>query len=153
VTPSTPALRPAAPADAERLAALVDAAYGHYVPRIGDKPMPMTLDYQEVIRDYDVTVAEVGGEIAGLLALGTDEEGFMVYNVAVDPEHQGAGIGRVLLELAESRARDAGYESIYLFTHEKMTENRALYERIGYVEYDVREFGDARVIFLRKQLP
>ena len=36
--------------------------------------------------------------------------------------------------------RRAGFESIYLYTHEKMTENRALYAKVGYVEYD-RRFG------------
>jgi hypothetical protein len=33
-----------------------------------------------------------------------------------------------------------------------MTENLALYERIGYVEYDRRLHGDACLVYLRKQL-
>jgi hypothetical protein len=33
-----------------------------------------------------------------------------------------------------------------------MTENVALYSRIGYVEYDRRLHGDARLVYLRKQL-
>ena len=145
-------LRPATAQDAARLAQLVDAAYGHYVERIGMKPRPMRDDYDEVVRDYDVTVAEDGGEIIGLVALGTDDEGFVVDNVAVDPAHQGTGIGRELLEHAESEARRAGFDSIYLYTHELMTENQALYRRIGYEEYDRRRFGTATVVFLRKPL-
>ena len=145
-------LRPATAQDAARLAQLVDAAYGHYVERIGMKPRPMRDDYDEVVRDYDVTVAEDGGEIVGLVALGTDDEGFLVDNVAVDPAHQGTGIGRELLEHAESEARRAGFDSIYLYTHELMTENQALYRRIGYEEYDRRRFGTATVVFLRKPL-
>ena len=42
----------------------------------------------------------------------------------------------------EAEARRAGFDSIYLYTHEKMTENLALYSRIGYVEYDRRSQGD-----------
>jgi ribosomal protein S18 acetylase RimI-like enzyme len=145
-------LRPATAHDAARLAQLVDAAYGHYVERIGMTPRPMRDDYDEVVRDYDVTVAEDGGEIVGLVALGTDDEGFVVDNVAVDPAHQGTGIGRELLEHAESEARRAGFDSIYLYTHELMTENQALYRRIGYEEYDRRRFGTATVVFLRKPL-
>ena len=145
-------LRPATAQDVARLAQLVDAAYGHYVERIGMKPRPMRDDYDEVVRDYDVTVAEDGGEIVGLVALGTDDEGFVVDNVAVDPAHQGTGIGRELLEHAESEARRAGFDSIYLYTHELMTENQALYRRIGYEEYDRRRFGTATVVFLRKPL-
>ena len=52
----------------------------------------------------------------------------------------------------ESEARQEGFGSIYLYTHGKMTENLALYARIGCVEYARRtEKGLARV-YLRKQL-
>jgi ribosomal protein S18 acetylase RimI-like enzyme len=112
----------------------------------------MTWDYAEFVGEWEVTVAESDGVIVGLVAVGETEEGFAVENVAVDPDHQGRGLGRTLLELAEAEARRAGHDSIYLFTHEKMTENQALYARIGYVEYDRRsEHGLSRV-FMRKQL-
>lgn len=145
-------LRPATEADVLRLTGLVQAAYGRYVERIGRPPRPMTDDYAAVVRDYRVTVAERNGQIVGLIVLGVDAEGFLVDNVAVDPSHQGSGVGRALLEHAEDAARDAGFDSIYLYTHEKMTENLTLYSRIGYVEYDRRDHGDARLVYLRKQL-
>jgi len=134
--------------------ALVRAAYGHYVERMGAEPRPMTEDYTEVMRRFDVRLAERDGELVGLLVLGPDEEGFVVDNVAVAPESQGTGVGRVLLEHAEAAAREAGFDSIYLYTHETMTENLALYARIGYVEYDRRGLGadGSEVVFLRKQL-
>jgi ribosomal protein S18 acetylase RimI-like enzyme len=145
-------LRPATVADVQRLSDLVAAAYGHYVERIGEPPRPMTDDYGEVIRKYEVTVAERSGEVVGLIVLGVDAEGFFVDNVAVDPSHQGGGVGRALLEHAENAARGAGFDSIYLYTHEKMTENLALYERIGYVEYDQRLHAGARIVYMRKPL-
>jgi ribosomal protein S18 acetylase RimI-like enzyme len=130
----------------------VDDAYRHYVERIGRKPGPMTWDYAEMIRAWDVTVAESGGAIVGLLMVGPTDEGFVIENVAVHPSQQGRRLGRTLLELAEAKARSAGFDSIYLFTHEKMTENQALYARIGYVEYERRtEHGLSRV-FMRKPL-
>jgi ribosomal protein S18 acetylase RimI-like enzyme len=147
-------LRPARSEDAPRLAALVDEAYGHYVERIGMKPRPMTYDYAKYVDEYEVTVAEDDGKMAGLVALGSDDEGFFVDNVAVHPSRQGTGAGRALLEHAEERARKAGFDSIYLFTHELMTENQALYERIGYTEYARRRpDGTATVVFMRKPLP
>jgi ribosomal protein S18 acetylase RimI-like enzyme len=145
-------LRPATAADVPRLTELVRAAYGHYVERLGEPPRPMTDDYADVIRSFEVTVAQCGGEIAGLIALGVDDEGFVIDNVAVDPARQGGGVGRTLLEHAEAEARRAGFDSIYLYTHERMTENLGLYTQIGYVEYDRREHGDARIVYLRKQL-
>jgi ribosomal protein S18 acetylase RimI-like enzyme len=145
-------LRPATPTDVPRLTELVRAAYGHYVERLDGPPRPMTDDYAEVIRTRRVIVAERRGEIVGLLVLGLDDEGFFVDNVAVDPSHQGTGLGKALLEHAEVAAREAGCDSIYLYTHERMTENLALYSRIGYVEYDRRRHGDAWIVYLRKKL-
>jgi ribosomal protein S18 acetylase RimI-like enzyme len=145
-------LRPATLADVGGLTELVHAAYAHYVERLGGPPRPMTDDYAEVVRTHWVTVAERGGAIAGVVVLGVDDEGFFVNNVAVDPSHQGTGVGKVLLEHAEIAARDAGFDSIYLYTHEGMTENLALYARIGYVEYDRRLHGGASVVYLRKRL-
>jgi ribosomal protein S18 acetylase RimI-like enzyme len=149
---SRPWLRPATEADVGRLTELSQAAYGHYVERLGGPPRPMTDDYADVIRHFRVTVAERGGEIVGLIVLGVNDEGFLVDNVAVDPAHQGSGVGRALLEHAEVAARRAGFDSIYLYTHELMAENLALYSRIGYVEYDRRMHGDACLVYLRKEL-
>jgi ribosomal protein S18 acetylase RimI-like enzyme len=145
-------LRPATEADVPRLSELVRTAYEPYVERLGEPPRPMTVDYAEVVRSHHVTVAERGGEILGLVVLGVSDEGFFVDNVAVDPSHQGIGVGRALLEHAETAARDAGFDSIYLYTHERLVENLALYSRIGYVEYDRRMHGAARIAYLRKQL-
>jgi ribosomal protein S18 acetylase RimI-like enzyme len=153
MSPPEITLRPAADRDAEAVATLVDAAYGHYVGRIGRKPMPMTLDYGDEIREKQATVALEGDEVVGVLVLDTTDEGFLIHNVAVHPRRKGEGIGRALLELAESEARRAGFDSIYLFTHEKMTENQELYARIGYVEFDRRQVEDLHIVFMRKQLP
>jgi ribosomal protein S18 acetylase RimI-like enzyme len=145
-------LRPASAADVPRLTELVQSAYGHYVERLGGPPRPLIDDYDEVVRTRRVTVAERGGEIAGLIVLDEDDEGFLVDNVAVDPAQQGSGVGRALLEHAEDAARAAGFDSIYLYTHELMTENLALYARLGYVEYARRPHGDAHLVFMRKTL-
>jgi N-acetylglutamate synthase-like GNAT family acetyltransferase len=145
-------LRRAQAADAPAVAACVARAYEHYVPRIGRKPGPMLDDYVEVVREREVHVLEEGGRVMGVLVLDRTDEGFLLENVAVDPLARGSGAGRRLLELAEARAREEGFDSIYLYTHEKMTENQALYAKIGYVEYDRRaEQGLARV-YMRKPL-
>jgi len=134
------------------VAALVDAAYGHYVQRIGMLPGPMTDDYAEVIRNRQVTVAEHHGAIVGIVVLAVTDEGFLVDDVAVHPDHRGTGLGRALLGFAEAEARRAGFDFIYLYTHEQMTENLALYTRIGYVEYDRRSQGAFSLVYLRKHL-
>jgi len=144
--------RSAIGADVSKVAALVNAAYGHYVERIGIVPRPMTDDYAEVIGNRGVTVAESHRTIVGVIVLSVNDEGFFIYNVAVDPSHRGKGLGKALLEFAEAEARRAGFDSIYLYTHEKMTENLALYSRIGYVEYDRRSQGEFSLVYMRKHL-
>ena len=145
-------LRPAGAADAPRLAGIVRAAYGGYVASIGVTPGPLGDDYAEVVARGGTTVAERAGEVAGLIVLDVDPEGFVVENVAVDPAHQGAGVGRALLEHAEAAARTAGFESIHLWTHERMAANLALYRKIGYVEFARRRRGGEPVVHLRKPL-
>jgi ribosomal protein S18 acetylase RimI-like enzyme len=145
-------LRPAALADAPAVTDCVHAAYRHYVERIGKPPGPMLEDYAKVIAQRQVTVAVRDGAVVGVLVLGEMEEGFRLINVAVDPSMRGKGLGRTLLQLAESEARRLGYDTVHLSTNEKMTENQALYARIGYVEYDRRvEQGYSRV-YMKKKL-
>ena len=112
----------------------------------------MLRDYAQAIRDEQVHVIEQDGHIIGALVLAVTEEGFLLEMIAVHPAAQGTGVGRRLLEFSEAEARRQGYAAIYLYTHEKMTENQALYSKIGYVEYDKRiEQGLARV-YMRKEL-
>lgn len=144
--------RPATGADVSKVAALVNAAYEHYVERIGMLPRPMTDDYAEVIANRRVTIAERYGTIVGVIVLTVEDEGFLIDNVAVEPSYRGQGLGKALLEFAEAEAQHSGFDSIHLYTHEKMTENLALYSRIGYVEYDRRSHGEFSLVYMRKHL-
>ena len=138
--------------DAAGIAECVRAAYSPYVERIGRPPGPMLDDYDQVVRDHRAYVIEEGGEILGALVLIEKEDGLLFDNIAVRPSRQGEGIGRRLLEHAEAEARRLGYRRLDLYTHQQMTENIAMYERIGYVEVDrATEHGFPRV-YMRKRL-
>lgn len=146
-------IRAATTADAEAVRACVHAAYKHYIARIGRTPAPMLDDYAAIIDDRPVHVAELGGRIVGMLVLDAEAgEGFLLETVAVDPSVQGTGVGRRLLDFAESEARRLGHASIYLYTHEKMTENRFHYAKIGYVEYAHRSESGLERVYMRKPL-
>jgi ribosomal protein S18 acetylase RimI-like enzyme len=92
------------------------------------------------------------GAIVGIVVLTVTDEGFLVDNVAVHPGHRGTGLGRTLLGFAEAEARRAGFDALYRYTHEQMTEDLALYSRIGYVEDDRRSQGACSRVYLRKHL-
>jgi ribosomal protein S18 acetylase RimI-like enzyme len=145
-------VRPAEAEDAPGANACIKAAYEHYIARNGKVPGPMLDDYAQLILLYDVTVVERDDEIVAVLLVKESSEGFLLDNIAVLPPFQGSGLGRCLLELAEQKARAAGYDSIYLYTQEVMTENQALYERIGYVEYARRTEIGLNRIYMRKAL-
>ena len=147
-----PTIRKAAPADVPAITAVVCEAYVQYIERIGKRPGPMLEDFDNTVSAAQVYVAELKGCVVGVVVLKVTEEGFYLDNVAVRPTEQGTGVGRRLLELAESEAKRQGYKSIYLATHELMHENRALYSRIGYVEYDHRMVNGYPRVFFRKQL-
>lgn len=149
---SLPEVRRATELDAAGVAACVCEAYIHYIERIGRQPGPMLEDYAEVIRRSMVHVATEGAKVVGAIVLQITDKGFYVDNVAVRPSVLRKGVGRQLLELAEAEAHRCGYSSIYLATHELMVENRALYARIGYVEYERRVVNGFPRVFFRKQL-
>ena len=149
---STVEVRPARPEDAPGITASVCEAYIHYIERIGKQPGPMLENYADVIRQFQVHVAVADSKVVGAIILKITDEGYYLDNVAVRPSVKGQGVGRLLLELAETEARRQRYPSIYLATHELMTENRALYIRIGYVEYARRVVDGYPRVFLRKAL-
>ena len=145
-------LRGATLADAGAITRCVCAAYLRYVERIGKQPWPMLQDYREVLAASQVHVAEREGRIVGVLELRVTKDGFLLDSIAVDPAAQGAGVGRRLLELAEREAARQGFSSIYLMTNEKMTENQALYARIGYVPFDLQTVDGYSRVLMRKPL-
>jgi len=112
----------------------------------------MLEDFHQTIGKAQVHVVESNGRIIGVAVLMLTDEGFYLDNVAVRPTARGMGVGRKLLELAEAEARNQGYTSVYLATHELMHENRALYARVGYKEYAQREVNGFPRVFMRKQL-
>lgn len=147
-----PVIRQACGADADAVKACVVAAFQHYISRIGKRPSPMLLDFPAEIEAKHVWLAESNGAVAGALVQYETELGFYIDTVAVLPYLQGSGVGKALLEFAEREAIRRGYESIYLVTNTKMTENQVLYSRIGYVEYDRMFDGGYDKVFYRKLL-
>ena len=140
-------IRPARPEDAEVVCQLVQDAYGHYVAHMGKPPGPMLDDYDRRIADGQTWVLEEGGRLAGVLVLEEVPGGALLLdNVAVVPSAQGKGHGRALVAFAEAEARRRGHGEVRLYTHVLMTENLALYGRLGFRETGrVSEKGYERV--------
>lgn len=143
-------IRAADVSDVPAIGQIVLGAYRKYVERIGKPPGPMLDDYAAHVRDRTAWVAEAGGRIVGLLVLLPKEDHLLLDNVAVDPACHGRGIGRALLDFADREAIRRGYGELRLYTHEKMTENLAMYPALGWEETGAGEQGGYRRIFFRK---
>jgi len=144
-------IRVASLADAGSVSEIVDSEYRSYIPRMGKPPGPMLDDYAKRIADGQVWVMDTTDGIVGILVLEESPDRFLLDNIAVAPNRQGKGHGRVLLDFAEARAMQRGWQEIRLYTNASMTENIALYRKIGYVETArVNEKGFDRVYMTKR---
>ena len=139
-------------ADVPAIKRIVLAAYEKYIPRIGKPPAPMTDDYEAQVKAGDVWVLELDGELLGLVVLVPKPNYMLIENVAVMPERQRWGLGRMLLAFAEANARQRGYLEVQLYTNELMHENLAWYARLGYQETSRSCDSGFRRLFMKKQL-
>ncbi len=152
INPFSSSLRRATPDDADILAALTNAAYEKYVPILGRKPQPMLADYHQMAADYSIWLLEVGEKPAGLLVLIFQVDHVLIYSVAIHPDFQKQGLGKVLLAWAEGQAREAHLHLIRLYTNEKMVENIVLYERVGYEMTDREGYLGGALVHMAKRL-
>jgi GNAT superfamily N-acetyltransferase len=144
------AIRRATLDDLAAVERVVIEAFARYVPRMGRRPAPMDDDHRARIVAGEVAVAVDGEGVAGVLVLVIEGTAAKLDTVAVAERMRGQGLGRRLVEHAETVARAAGCDRISLFTHETMTENRAIYPHLGYVEtHRARQDGFDRVFFAK----
>jgi ribosomal protein S18 acetylase RimI-like enzyme len=143
------AIRPAIPADEPAIRVCAERAYARYVPVIGRRPAPMDADVAARIAAGEVHVAtDDAGALRGFVVFRPYADHMLLENVAVLPEEAGRGTGSALIRFCEDTARSRGLATVRLYTNARMTENLALYPRLGYTETARRtEDGFDRVFF------
>jgi GNAT superfamily N-acetyltransferase len=145
-------IRKARPDEADVVRDVVLSAYERYVAVIGTAPGPMLDDYAARIAADQVWVLEDAGGIAGMLVLEDGPEVFLLDNIAVRPDRQGLGFGRVLLDFSEAEAVRCGWDAITLYTNALMVENIAIYAARGYVERERRREKGFDRVYMDKRL-
>jgi ribosomal protein S18 acetylase RimI-like enzyme len=149
-TPPPLGVRRATADDLPAIRALINAAYARYLTRMDKPPAPMLRDYGPSVEAGTTWVT--GSPVTAVLTLYPREDHLYVENIAVDPSAQGRGLGRALMEFAEQEATRRGLNRMALVTHEVMTENQAIYARLGYVEVERRTESGYRRIYMEKSL-
>jgi ribosomal protein S18 acetylase RimI-like enzyme len=143
-------MRAATMDDLPQIQDLVARAYGHYIARMGRPPGPMLDNYAARIELGQAFVAEEEGAVAGLLVLIDEADHLLLDNVAVHPDAQGRGLGRKLMAFADAEALRRVSGELRLYTHESMTENIALYSRLGWEETGRALQAGYERVFMRK---
>jgi ribosomal protein S18 acetylase RimI-like enzyme len=149
-TPGPSGLRHATADDLPAIRAVIEAAYARYLTRMDKPPGPLFRDYAPSVEAGTTWVT--GSPITAVLTVDPRDDLLYVENVAVDPSAQGRGLGRALMEFAEQEAARRSLNRMALVTHEAMTENQAIYARLGYVEIERRVEDGYRRIYMEKPL-
>lgn len=151
-------VRPMQKADIAPLIPLTLAAYeaifASFKQILGDDIYNLTIpDWQktqtdELINAYEnpahtAWVAEVDGEVAGLITHHTHDETIAeIHFLVVDPQHQNKGIGSRLIAHAEKQLKDAGIKVVFLGTggDPAHAPARHTYERSGFIQLPAAQY-------------
>ncbi|WP_372396786.1 GNAT family acetyltransferase [Azospirillum sp. HJ39] len=79
----------------------------------------------------------VGGQTVASAMVGQDGHRGWIYYVAVDPSHQGRGLGKHMVAEAEAWLAAAGMPKVQLLVRETNQAVLAFYERLGYAKSPV----------------
>ncbi|POH28474.1 MULTISPECIES: GNAT family N-acetyltransferase [Sinorhizobium] len=85
-------------------------------------------------RDEVGFVVANGADLLGCVFLKPEPDCLYIGKLAIDPGHQGKGLGRQLLTAAEETARSLGLPALRLQTRIELTENHATFAAWGFVE-------------------
>lgn len=100
----------------------------------------------EYIRDRDVFVAQSEEDILGMVGMANGDNGPELEHFWLDPERQGTGVGRRLLEHAMLVAREKGWSSLRILSDPYA---QPFYERFGAIkigEHPAPVAGTARTL-------
>ncbi|CDX31840.1 GCN5-related N-acetyltransferase [Mesorhizobium plurifarium] len=144
--------RAAEAADAVAIRDIVRAAYAKWVPVIGREPLPMRADYEKAVAEHPFDLAVAQDRIVGMLETMLADDHLWIENVCVAPDAQGRGIGRLLLERAEHKAREAGRDELRLLTNGAFEANVSLYRRQGYTVDREEPFMNGTTVYMSKRI-
>jgi len=119
--------------DAAAIRNLVRKAYAKWVPLIGRDPLPMSVNYEQVILSHRFDLVYKDKTLVALIETIEKTDHLLIQNLCVSPKHQRVGVGRSLLNYAEYLAQQSGYKTLRLDTNKLFLGNVDLYHSHGYL--------------------
>lgn len=149
---SSPVIRPVAKNEYVRVGDLTAAAYEGLAGFVNvDGYLDELRDVEGRVRDAEVFVAEVAGEIVGGITFVGDSNSPLsewddklasgIRMLAIAPEAQGAGLGRKMTQFTIDRSRALGKQRMLLHSADFMHSAHRLYESMGFVRLPEIDFS------------
>ena len=130
-------IRPARMDEAEAIVALIHRAFAQYRGRLQPESSALSEDADKIgalMAQGVVLLAEEGEQITGCVAIQRKPDCIYAGRLAVDPAARGNGTGRALMAAAEDVARSLGRGPLRVDVRLALTENRAFFRSLGFVE-------------------
>jgi ribosomal protein S18 acetylase RimI-like enzyme len=142
-------LRPITPDEFPAFVAASQAGYADGIERHGgqtheaaqrkaNEDMAAVLPQGLETPSHHIFVVEADGVVVGRLWLAERDSGgrrvLYIYDISIEPEHQGHGYGRAAMNLAEGVARGRGLARVELNVFGGNDVARGLYRSLGYIE-------------------
>lgn len=107
---------------------------------------PWNDPYRDIARKLTVQrelflVAEDAGEVVGSVMAGYDGHRGWLYYLAAAPSHRGQGIGRALVERAETLLVDLGCPKVQIMVRPENGIVRPFYDDLGFTPFEVWATG------------
>jgi GNAT superfamily N-acetyltransferase len=112
----------------------------------------MQADYERAVSEHTIDLLLDGGGLVGLIETMLRPDHLWIENVAVAPEQQGRGYGRLLLAHAEKRALEAERSELRLQTNQAFATNLELYVKLGYAINRTEPFRGGTAVQMSKRL-
>jgi ribosomal protein S18 acetylase RimI-like enzyme len=138
-SPDSPSIRIAGPSDMGRLIPMINAAFA--VETFFDGTRTDATRLAAMMNKGTILIAEgAGGELIASVYMEVRGTRGYLGMLAVDPAHQGRGLGRMMTEAGEERFRQTGCDAVDITVLNLRTELPPLYRKLGYVETGTEEF-------------
>ena len=136
-------IREVTPADIPALAAMINSAFSIETFLEGTRTDEDRL--AAMMRKGAILAAEESaGRLLGCVYAEVRGARGYLGQLAVDPAHQGEGLGRLIVKAAEDHLRRQGCEAVEITVLSLRPELPPIYRRFGYVETGTEEFHPSR---------
>ena len=99
------------------------------------------IDRKLKVNDNLFLIVEFNKVIIGSAMIGYDGHRGSLYYLAVDPEHQRKGVGKMLMKEIEKRLIEVGCPKINIFIRNSNIEVKEFYQSIDYEEQNCLVYG------------